>query len=171
MKQFCFLFCLTLMLLLVHSSVTAQTGIMKGVIGSGSVGAANTTLHVVGTLGQPLIGSITNMDRAVWQGFWHAQSDVTASTPVPSLGSTLLSCTPNPASGPAILNVAVPQTGSVTLTLHDLLGRTVQHIEHSSRETGTFSVKLETGALPDGRYTIRYRHSNGETALPIIVVK
>lgn len=157
--------------MLAFASVDAQTDMNRNVLAAGAVDAANADFHVTGTFGQPLIGMISTLHRTTSQGFWFANTQATSSIPVPGLRTALIECTPNPIAGPAMVNVTVPESGNVTITLHDLLGRTVQELTDSSREAGNFSIEMSTEKLPEGRYTIRYRYDEGEKFLPVLIVK
>jgi hypothetical protein len=143
----------------------------RNVLAAGAVDAANADFHVAGTLGQPLIGMISTLHRTTSQGFWYANPQATSSIPVPGISTALIDCTPNPIAGPATVNITVPESGNVTVTLHDLLGRTVQELTEGSREAGSFSIEMNTEQLPEGRYTIRYRYDEGEKFLPVLIVK
>lgn len=171
MRKLCFQLWLPLVLALAHSSAHAQADMDRRVLASGGVNAANAVFHVVGTLGQPIVGSVMASHHSTWQGFWYAEARTTSSSPVPGLETASLSCTPNPIAGPATVNFVIPRSGNVTITMHDLLGRTVQTLESGVRQSGSFSVELDTEGLPGGRYTIRYQHSSGEQALPVLIVK
>ena len=171
MRRLCFLLCLPALLLLGLASANAQTDMNRNVIAAGAVDAANAAFHVAGTLGQPLIGSISTLHRTTSQGFWYANPQATSSTPVPGVMTALIDCMPNPIAGSATLNITVPESGNVMITLHDLLGRTVQELADGSRKAGSFSVEMNTEGLPEGRYTIRYRYDEGEKFLPVLIVK
>jgi len=171
MKRLSALLLLGALVSLAHSSANAQAGADRSVIGSGGVNAANAAFHIAGTLGQPIIGSAITLHRTAWQGFWYTESSTSAVAPVPGTTSALLTCSPNPISRSAIVTMNVPEKGNVTLTLHDLLGRTVMTLQSTLRESGEFSVEMNTEDLPEGRYTVRYTHALGETTLPVLVVK
>ena len=171
MRKLCSLLWLPILLALAYSGAHAQADTDRRVLASGSVNAANAAFHVVGTLGQPLVGSVMATHHHAWQGFWYAKARVSSSTPVPGLTSAPLNCTPNPIAGPATVSFTTPRSGNVTITMHDLLGRQVKTLEHGVRQSGSFTVELDTEGLPGGRYTIRYQHSSGEHALPVLIVK
>lgn len=159
------------LLMLAATEVFAQTANDRSVIAAGGVQAANATLLLSGTIGQPVIGPALTLHRTTWQGFWYSQPSVKASVPVPGSTTATLDCAPNPITRSATITVNVPAAGNVSLTLHDLLGRTVQRLVNAPHQAGEFSVELNTEELPEGRYTVRFSHSLGESSLPVLVVR
>lgn len=159
------------LVLLAPASAQAQTSTDRNVIAAGAVAAHNTSLQLTGTLGQPIIGTSVTLHRTAWQGFWYSESSAKASVPVPGNATALLDCSPNPIGRSGTISMTVPSDGTVVLTLHDLLGRTVQRLVEASRQAGEYSVELNVEDIPEGRYTLRLTHSLGENTLPVLVVK
>jgi len=64
-----------------------------------------------------------------------------------------VSCYPNPVNDEAIVNLVLPSSSAVRLTFVDARGNTVATIIDRHLDAGTFSVSVNTMALPAGMYT------------------
>ena len=144
---------------------------MRSLVASGGVDADGSALHVSGSLGQPIIGPITALHYTNLQGFWHTPPHVTASVAVPGDEASPLACVPNPATGAATIQIRVPTSGEVRVTLHDLLGRTITELDRRYHPAGDFSLRLEADRFPQGSYTIRLEHRAGESTLPVLILR
>jgi len=84
-----------------------------------------------------------------------------------------VTATPNPFSAFTSINFSVPETGDVTMTLYDELGRAVQHITSGEFSAGAYSVRIERRGLADGFYTcvISSQKLNIDERVPIIAGK
>lgn len=171
MRRIWALLLLPALVMLDFTGANAQAGTDRNVIASGGVYTANTGYRIAGTLGQPIIGAAVTLHRTAYLGFWYPQSNTSALSPVPGDNSALLRCTPNPISRSATIAVNVAHRGNVTVTLHDLLGRTVLTLEDGVRDAGEFSVELDATELPEGRYTVRYTHEGDESSMPVLIVR
>lgn len=60
---------------------------------------------------------------------------------------------PNPAADMTMLNVTLPITSDVSLTVIDALGRSVASIESRRYDAGNYSIPLNTSALSSGIYS------------------
>jgi hypothetical protein len=80
---------------------------------------------------------------------------------------------PNPTSGPASIEYALPHAGSIALVVHDLMGREVARLASGSMASGVHRAQW-TGEAGGGRatpglYFVRLRHSEGELSQRILV--
>ncbi|MBK7575818.1 MAG: hypothetical protein IPI24_00100 [Ignavibacteria bacterium] len=64
-----------------------------------------------------------------------------------------VSCYPNPVNNEATVNIVLPSSSAVRLTFVDARGSTVATIIDRHLDAGTFSVSVNTMALPAGMYT------------------
>ena len=64
-----------------------------------------------------------------------------------------VTATPNPFSAYTTINFSVPESGDITVTLYDELGRAVQHVTSGEFSPGPYSVRIERRGLADGFYT------------------
>jgi len=64
-----------------------------------------------------------------------------------------VSCYPNPVNNEATVNLVLPSSSAVRLTFVDARGSTVATIIDRHLDAGTYSVPVNTIALPAGMYT------------------
>ncbi|MCH8962493.1 MAG: T9SS type A sorting domain-containing protein, partial [Bacteroidetes bacterium] len=62
---------------------------------------------------------------------------------------------PNPFTLSTTIRYRVPRTASVTLTVHDVLGRTVATLVDGQQAPGEHVAAFEAAALPNGVYLYR----------------
>jgi len=62
---------------------------------------------------------------------------------------------PNPTSTTATLTMNLPETGNVSLSVHDVSGRQLSVVEHTSMPAGRHSLELDTSRLARGVYLLR----------------
>ncbi|MFQ6115129.1 MAG: hypothetical protein ACE5NG_13790 [bacterium] len=114
-----------------HPAVKAQETqfhVPQSVLSSGSEALSNSSFRVVGTLGQTLIGVVSNLAHIHHVGFWYQTIDlVTSVEQIPSetipTEFRLEQNYPNPFNPTTTIEFALPRRSQVTLKLFDLLGR------------------------------------------------
>ncbi len=81
-----------------------------------------------------------------------------------------VTATPNPFSASTTINFTVPQTGDITMTLYDELGRVVQHVASGQYSPGSYSIRIDRQGLADGVYIceISSTQLNIHTRIPIV---
>lgn len=150
----------------------AQEGSGRTVSGAGGADCASPTLHLVGTLGQSIVGAATTRNRLIGQGFWHgtpAKAIGSPVAPVPGEGAATLRCNPNPIAKSGTIEFNLVREGHVTLTLHDLLGRTVHTFADERRDAGSFSAELNANEFAAGRYAIRMSAGPESVTIPVVI--
>ena len=80
---------------------------------------------------------------------------VVAGAPAPAFVTELLPPAPNPTRGAATLRYTVAAAGPVTVTVHDLLGRTVATLADGEAAAGPHVARLDTASLASGVYVVR----------------
>jgi len=79
---------------------------------------------------------------------------------------------PNPSSETVHISFSIPETGTVTLTLVDLIGRTIAHpIRDENLPVGTHTAVWKAGSAPSGMYAVRLSLNGqhvAETTLTLI---
>ncbi|HET6402176.1 MAG TPA: hypothetical protein VFH95_12375 [Candidatus Kapabacteria bacterium] len=77
---------------------------------------------------------------------------------------------PNPFADFTTINFSVPESGDITMTLYDELGRVVQHVTSGEFSPGAYSIRIERRGLPDGFYTcvIYSQKMNIDERVPIV---
>ncbi len=87
-------------------------------------------------------------------------------------GSLALSATasPNPFTTSTTINFTVPETGDITMTLYDELGRMIQHVAYGEYAAGPYSVRIDRHGLANGVYVcdISSVKLNIHTRIPIV---
>ncbi|HZV12242.1 MAG TPA: T9SS type A sorting domain-containing protein, partial [Candidatus Kapabacteria bacterium] len=85
----------------------------------------------------------------------------TSSTPViepsiqPPFSPTLEQNYPNPFNANTSIQLAIPQTESVSLGVYDVLGNEVKHVFDGKLEEGVHQMMLDASGLPNGVYYYR----------------
>jgi hypothetical protein len=81
-----------------------------------------------------------------------------------------VTATPNPFSTSTTINFTVPQTGDITMTLYDELGRVVQHVASGEYSPGPYSIRIDRKGLASGVYVceISSVQLNIHTRIPIV---
>ncbi len=78
---------------------------------------------------------------------------------------------PNPAVGSVTITFSLPTTGFASLTIHDLLGRTVATLLESTRLQGPNEVTFDTRDLRTGTYLYRLQSGTQVQSRPMVVIK
>lgn len=71
---------------------------------------------------------------------------------------------PNPFSGSTRLTLTVEQTTSLSVAVHDALGRRVALLHDGTVQAGTYSLRVDANDLPPGLYLIRATDGRGQTS-------
>jgi hypothetical protein len=83
--------------------------------------------------------------------------------PREALAISSLHCSPNPATRSTVLHIQWPESESVTLSVRDMLGHTVQS-ERMRIESGESELRLSVGALVAGVYVVSVEGSSRRAA-------
>ena len=121
-------------------SALAATQLTRGLISAGGFGAESAMHHVVSTLGQPVIGSVSGTVHTLHSGFWIPQepdaANVSENSSLPHRFE-LHPGAPNPSAGPLHLSYDVPGGGgSVALRVFDVGGRRVRTLVETTESAG-----------------------------------
>jgi hypothetical protein len=71
---------------------------------------------------------------------------------------------PNPFSGSTRLTLTVEQGTSLSVAVHDALGRRVALLFDGTVQPGTYTLRVDANDLPPGLYLIRATDGRGQTA-------
>jgi hypothetical protein len=77
--------------------------------------------------------------------------------------------TPNPTTGTACIDFAVPQTERVTIKVYNLAGQCVATLFDEVATPGIYSVPFDVSALADGLYIYRMETPNFTAAKKALV--
>jgi hypothetical protein len=78
---------------------------------------------------------------------------------------------PNPASGQATLEYALPEEREVTLEVYDVLGRRVATLADETKPAGTHRAVLKASQLPSGTYFARMQAGSFQKTRRITILK
>ncbi|MEO5930324.1 MAG: T9SS type A sorting domain-containing protein [Candidatus Kapaibacterium sp.] len=145
-----------------------QVKMTRSVVSNAATRASGGALILNGTLGQALVGSTGSGAMRGLQGYWYGLQ-----VAVPSgvnerermmfgvVAEASLRCSPNPFSGEAMINAAVPVGGDVSIVLYDALGRRVETLAQGEHEAGMIEIRLMAGGLASGSYLLRMTAAGG----------
>jgi len=82
-------------------------------------------------------------------------------TPAPFRLST---ASPNPFTSQTRLTLTVDRATSLSVAVHDALGRRVATLHDGSLQAGTYTLRVDAADLPPGLYLVRATNGQGQTA-------
>ena len=71
---------------------------------------------------------------------------------------------PNPFTSQTRLTLTVEQSTSLSVAVHDALGRRVALLHDGFVQAGTYTLRVDAGDLPPGLYLVRATDGRGQTA-------
>jgi hypothetical protein len=154
--------------LVIHQA-EAQYAIKNCVIANGCGNLANTQYRLIGTVGQPVIGTMTGGGSPAYGttlGFWYTQQSLlTGAANDRQLPAEfrLDQNYPNPFNPTTSIGYSVgvvdgqsPAASShVRIAVYDLLGREVAVLLDGQKAAGTYHVEFDGGRLSSGVYIYR----------------
>jgi hypothetical protein len=166
-------------ILLFFQSASAQYAIPRSVFGSGGASLSSSANRLVGTLGQPFIGTMSGAFHRHTAGFWPVQralvTDV-AEKPEETLPMVyrLDQNYPNPFNPSTKIKFQIParlqesheaggpnlKPQTVSLKVYDILGREVRTLVNDNLQPGSYEVTFDATGLASGVYF--YRLQSGE---------
>ena len=78
---------------------------------------------------------------------------------------------PNPASGRATVEYAVPEQAEVTIVVYDVLGRRVATLADGAEQAGRHAAVLDAGQMPSGTYFVRMRAGDFQQTRRLTIVQ
>ena len=147
---------LLLSLLLVVLGTYGQTSILEVISPAGGYYVSTEAgINVSWTLGEPVVGTLTNTEAGIilTQGF--QQGDfIIVNVPTDPLAGFTAKLYPNPAKDETYIKITMPNPGRINLSIFDITGRAIiaDQFDVSSIE---YSYKLNVSSLRAGIYLIR----------------
>ena len=153
----------------------AQIVVKHSVFGNGGVVVSDSNYHVLGTVGQPLIGVASNSSNINFAGFWTLSSDlITSVEHIPSSipkEFRLQQNYPNPFNPTTTIQFALPKQSVVTLKLFDILGREVATLVDEEMQPGEYKIVFEVKELASGVYFYRIQADGFVQSKKLTVLK
>lgn len=147
----------------------AQNQIGSWTFNSGMASTSNATFEVVTSVGEPIIGVMSNSQFTLKSG---SRYSVGKDTVVTSIGGpdelrpdrpdkfALEQNHPNPFNPSTIIPYQVPENSSVKLEVFNPLGKRVAVLVNEQKNAGSYSTRFDASRLAGGVYL--YRFSAGD---------
>lgn len=151
---------LLIQLILFFQSSSAQYAIPRSVFGSGGSLIGSTDNKLVGTLGQPFIGTMIGASNKQIAGFWHVERYLLTSIKEKSLEGLpteyrLEQNYPNPFNPSTMIEFALPEESNVSIKLYNVLGEEVATIVEGMLLAGFHKVQWKPVSIASGIYFYR----------------
>jgi len=162
------------------SGAQAQNfSIVNGVFGNGGSTGPGTSHQIFGTLGQPIVGKVSNADYTLHSGVGHVIYGIRwTDVPVEIAYESSLPRDyrldqnyPNPFNPSTTIRFALPKQVPVTLTVYNLLGQTVSTLVEGNLPPGEYQIVLNATDLPSGLYLYRLRAGTFTQSRKLVLLK
>lgn len=139
--------------------VQAQTKIRNSVIGSGATSTGNASTKLQGTVGQTIIGKVSNINN-IESGFWAQTIELVTSVesiagPVVPAEYQLHQNYPNPFNPTTTIAFDVPRQSHITLKIYNILGNEMAILVDDDFTPGGYKATFEASDLATGVYFYR----------------
>ncbi len=168
---------LSAMAIAISMPASAQVVLQSYVFGTGGGAATDGSNFMAGTIGQSIIGPVTNSSNVVGQGFWYmlpplGTTGVDEYIPgVVASGVTLYQNVPNPFSTATEVRFYLPKSSRVSLKLFDHVGHEVQTLIDGERGAGMNRITVSAEKLASGSYTARLVANGIAKTIGMVVVQ
>ena len=159
--------------LLLAVSAAAQYQITESVIGSGAANASGGSYQMLGTVGQPAIGTASGGSYTNEIGFWYMPGWVltgVAGDDLP-LRTFFGQNYPNPFNPVTVIGYAVATSSRVTIRIYDVAGREVLTLVDKDMEPGRYETRLEADGLAGGVYFARMAAGDFTETKKLVLLK
>lgn len=141
-------------LFMAGSQAQAQFVLVKSVVGNGGTPMSSSQFSVNSTVGQAVIGPVSNSSNWAGQGFWYEVNKVGA---VPGVtyaidGNVLEQNFPNPAKGATMIKFILARRSDIELKIFSMPGQEIATLATGMHEAGEHEVRLADPKLPSGTY-------------------
>ncbi len=157
-------------------SASAQIVLKSYVIGTGGGAATDGTNIMAGTIGQSIIGPVTNSSNWAGQGFWYTLPvlGTTGVDYVPgavAAGVALYQNVPNPFSTTTQVRFYLPKSMNISFKLFDEVGHEVRTLAEGVHEAGITTLTVSADQLESGYYTARLIANGTAKTIGMVVVQ
>ncbi|MDZ7291386.1 MAG: T9SS type A sorting domain-containing protein [candidate division KSB1 bacterium] len=138
----------------------AQPRVANSVFGNGGAVISGGGFRLIGTVGQPIIGVVSNAANINKVGFWYQSGGFITSVEKITDSNLpkeyrLEQNYPNPFNPATTIRFALPKRSPVTLMLFDVLGREVATLVDEELQPGEYKVVFDASGLSPGVYLYR----------------
>ncbi len=95
--------------------------------------------------------------------------NIAAGIPENSIRDFNFTVYPNPIIADAWINVSVKKAGKISIVMHDMQGRIIQHIIDMNVKPGEMTLPLDASRLQKGTYILQMRTSQGLIKKQIVI--
>lgn len=146
--------------------------ILRSVVSNGATSSQNSEMMVVGSVGQLVIGTVTDYENEVHQGFWNIYQETSKQNTdnVLTYGSNMLNIAPHPITNQSVINYTAKELSTVRIELYTMLGEYIKTLYNQSTQ-GLVEVPFTTDNLSNGQYTVRVTTETQQQSMMVIIQK
>jgi hypothetical protein len=151
-----------------------QFTLVKNVLGSGGQAMASSEFAIVGTVGQPTIGLVSNATNTGHIGFWFvARPTVGVEEPVVARtgGNVLEQNFPNPFKEQTTIKFNLVKRSDVTLKVFNAAGQEISTLAAGEYEAGSHEVTLQGHEISSGVYVYQLQVGSFVLQRQMLVVR
>jgi Secretion system C-terminal sorting domain len=170
------IFFLTLVLFITPLVMNAQNQIKSSVVANGGVVLTGSSNKIIGTVGQSLIGNISNQSNLIKSGFWEQASGLITDVETPGNKTlpkefSLYQNYPNPFNPSTTIQFALPKESFTKLEIFNALGQKVSTLVSESLSPGIYKYKWDAGGYSSGVYFYRITTGNFVQTKKLLLTK
>ncbi len=154
------------------SAMQGQHKIERYVFGLGGTEMKSANNHIIGTLGQTLIGVTKNTAHTNSIGFWYSVESVPVGiVPEAAIAADMQlgQSYPNPVAGLAVIPFTLAKGGTVRLTVMNVLGMKIRSVVDEFMEPGSYRVQIDARTLPGGYYFYRLEQGSRSITKSLLI--
>lgn len=151
-------FLLIICISLIYNQVAnAQFLILQSAFGNGCAVVSDSGYCIIGTVGQPVIGTTTGSSNNSYSGFWYQGNSIMTSV-VKDLQNILPKeyrieqNFPNPFNPSTIIRYALPFSSNVKIEIYNILGERIKELLNTQKNAGYYEENLNINGLASGVY-------------------
>ena len=155
------------------SSVLAQYAVQSSVFGNGFGVISNSSNGIASTVGQPFIGTTSDVLNIHQVGFWMYVNVITGVENIDDLlprEFELMQNYPNPFNPTTRIKYAIPQVTHVRIEIYNVLGQRVRTLVNEEKVPGYYTVDFDASSLASGFYIYRLQAASGFNSVKKMIV-
>lgn len=169
--------CIGFIVMMTSQYSYTQTQLARQVVGSGgTIGASASSQLLSATVGQTIIGMVSNNSNKLSQGFWlPLEIPTSVDEDRGPISEGEVSNYPNPFSSFTTISMRTPVTGAVSVRVFDIVGNLLRDLRVETSETGSQEIvwdgRDETGMpVATGAYLYEVRGTSATDGRPFVRV-